>query len=121
MSSIQQTAEVLAAAFQAGKVRAIETSVSPREIEELSLRSNQCHCNARKVATARGGKVVQGWIAVQKNLFLTHSIVELDGVLVEATPLSATYQWFIPRNDVPDAHWDEAAEWSTINLIPCDI
>ncbi len=110
MSYMQRTAFAVTDAVVAGKARAIRAKVSSDEIGELGLMPNDCHANAEKFASARGGEVVRGWLA-GPNYCIPHSVVELEGMLHETTPVDgALYDAcvFVAEKDVPGAVWNSA-------------
>ncbi|NVD39383.1 hypothetical protein HT585_10985 [Ensifer sp. HO-A22] len=105
----QQVILAIAQAIGAGKARAIRERASPQEVDELGLLPSDCHSNAEKFASARGGRVVRGWLA-GRNFFIPHSVVDLHGVLHEATPVdNALYDAcvFVAEKDVPAVDWSK--------------
>lgn len=115
---MQHTARAIAAAVEAGKAVATEKQVTDQEARELELVKSQCHSNADKFVEARGGEPVRGWLVVSPGQYLTHSIVRLEGVLYEVTPISEGPYKFIAASDVPDGFWSSDREWSRVTLLP---
>lgn len=115
MKCERQTARAIAAAIKAGKARVIKEKASDQEIEKFDLKPSDCHSNAEKFAKARGGEVVRGWLA-GPNYYIPHSIVDLEGVLHEVTPVDGgLYDTceFVAESDVPDAVWNKDLVWTS--------
>jgi len=113
MNRMRRTALIIDAAVKAGKALYIQ-GVLDEDIQALKLKPAECHSNARKFRNARGGAIVRGWLVLADFYYVTHSIIRLDGILRDVTPLGAGPYRFVAASDVQGGFWHRKRSWSTV-------